>query len=94
MPFTKGQSGNPAGRKPGSQNVSTRLMEMAIAALDKAGGEKYLATQAKKTPAAFLSFIGKLLPRDMHLTHEGGVTLLTFLTALHQAAEKRKAGAE
>jgi Family of unknown function (DUF5681) len=58
MPFQPGQSGNPAGKKPGTQNkVTTALKEAILQALDEAGGEggsvAYLRSQANLSPGHF-----------------------------------------
>ena len=51
------------GRPKGAQNKVTRqVKEMIIAALDKAGGVDYLVEQAEKSPTAFLSLVGRVLP--------------------------------
>jgi hypothetical protein len=65
--FQPGQSGNPAGKKPGTPNkVSRTLKEAILRALEEAGGEggsvAYLRSQAKLSPRAFLALIGKILP--------------------------------
>ena len=52
--------GRPQGCPP--TRFPRRLKEMILGALDKAGGEKYLADQAKDNPTAFLTLIGKVLP--------------------------------
>lgn len=63
MPFKKGQSGNPKGRKKGEPNKNTGVIrDMVLAALEGAGGVKYLQTQATENPNAFLSLVGKVLP--------------------------------
>jgi hypothetical protein len=54
------------GRAKGTPNKVTRdLREMILGALDDAGGRKYLASQAKENPAAFMSLIGRCLPKDI-----------------------------
>lgn len=54
------------GRPKGSQNkVTKELKDMILGALDDAGGQGYLATQAKLNPNAFLSLVGKVLPLKM-----------------------------
>ncbi len=52
------------GRKKGVPNkVTADLKAMILAALDDAGGQRYLLTQArKKNPAPFLALIAKVLP--------------------------------
>jgi len=48
---------------------------MILAALDKVGGEKYLATQAEKNPAAFLTLIGKVLPTTLEGSVDSPITI-------------------
>lgn len=51
------------GRKPGQVNkFSADVKARILAALEIVGGEKYLAEQAKKNPAAFMSLLGKVMP--------------------------------
>lgn len=60
-----------AGRPKGSPNkINGQVKEMVLAALDKAGGEDYLAEQAEKNPGPFLALVGKVLP--LQLTGENG----------------------
>lgn len=57
------------GRPKGSQNKLTKdLRAMVLSALDKAGGEDYLASQATESPAAFIALVGKCLPKDVNVT--------------------------
>lgn len=57
------------GRGKGNANKVTKdLRSMVLGALDSAGGETYLAEQAKESPAAFLALVGKCLPKDVNLT--------------------------
>ena len=57
------------GRPKGSQNKLTKdLRAMVLSALDKAGGEDYLANQATESPAAFIALVGKCLPKDVNVT--------------------------
>ena len=52
-------------RPKGCRNKATlELQEMIQRALLKAGGVKYLETQARENPGAFLTLVAKLLPRD------------------------------
>lgn len=41
---------------------------MVEGALSDLGGRAWLAEAAKKEPAAFMSLIGKLIPRDLNVT--------------------------
>lgn len=54
------------GRKKGVPNkVNADLRAMIEGALHDAGGRKYLAAQAKESPSAFITLIGRLLPKDV-----------------------------
>lgn len=51
------------GRPKGSPNKLTAdIKGMIVAALNAAGGQQYLESQAKENPTAFLTLIGKVLP--------------------------------
>lgn len=59
------------GRPPGSPNKLTADIRKAIAAaFDKVGGVDYLVKQANENPQAFMTLLGKALPKE--LTGEGG----------------------
>ena len=65
MPAPKGTRPPAAGkgRPKGARNKMTRaLKDMILQALNAAGGERYLAAQAHKNPAAFMALLGKVLP--------------------------------
>ena len=54
------------GRPKGVPNKATKaLKEMILVALDKAGGEAYLLSQAENNPVAFMTLIGKVLPSEI-----------------------------
>lgn len=54
------------GSRKGKPNKETKaLREMILAALDRAGGERYLFEQAKQNPNAFMTLIGKVLPTQI-----------------------------
>ncbi|NTU49574.1 MAG: hypothetical protein HGA87_01525 [Desulfobulbaceae bacterium] len=61
------------GRKKGVPNKTTKaLKDMILGALDGAGGQEYLKTQAKENPGSFMTLIGKVLPSTLQVTGEGG----------------------
>jgi len=67
MTFRKGESGNPAGKAPGTRSrLSVDLREMILGALKDAGGRKYLKRQAKENPGPFLALVGRILPKETH----------------------------
>jgi hypothetical protein len=54
------------GRQAGTPNkIPNAVREMILEALDGAGGVEYLRQQAKDNPGAFLTLIGKVLPKDI-----------------------------
>jgi hypothetical protein len=85
MAFEKGKSGNPAGKKKGTASKKTiELREMILQALNgqKGGGVAYLKQQAQENPAAFMTLLGKTLPRDLNATVETGPNLAAILSKL------------
>jgi len=53
----------PGGSRKGIPNkVTADLKAMILAALDQAGGEQYLLSQAHENPKAFLSLLGRVIP--------------------------------
>jgi hypothetical protein len=63
--FKAGKPPN-SGRKPGTPNKENKaLREMILGALDKVGGEDYLARQAIENPGPFMGLIGKVLPTTL-----------------------------
>lgn len=74
---SKNQGNAGRGRRKGSKNrITADLKAMIHNALDNVGGEEYLATQAKESPAAFLALLGKILPKE--LTGADGKELFPF----------------
>ena len=54
------------GRPKGVPNKLTQdIRSMIIAALDKAGGEKYLLKQAEENPTSFMTLLGKIIPTQI-----------------------------
>jgi len=64
------------GRRKGSTNKATKaLKEMILGALDQAGGEAYLLSQAQNNPVAFMTLIGKVLPSEIQAQLTGALTV-------------------
>jgi hypothetical protein len=64
--FVKGHQSPGPGRPPGSKNKTTlALREAILAALDKVGGDEYLARLAIENSSAFASLLGKILPHTL-----------------------------
>lgn len=67
-----------AGRRKGTPNkVNADLKAMILQALDMAGGQAYLAEQAAKNPAAFMTLVGKVLPLQVS-GENGGPVVVTL----------------
>lgn len=76
------------GSRKGIPNKLTHdLRAMVEGALQDAGGRQYLAQQAIENPAAFMSLVGKCLPRDVKVT--GELTLMQLLSAAMHRAESQ-----
>lgn len=52
-------------RKGKPNKVSADLKAMIQGALDDVGGQKYLAQQARENPSAFLTLVGRTLPKEL-----------------------------
>jgi len=44
---------------------------MILGALEQAGGQTYLAEQAEQNPGAFMSLIGKVIPKEVNAEVRG-----------------------
>ena len=70
--FQKGQAPGP-GRPPGAKNKTTlQLREAILSALDKVGGDEYLARLAVENSSAFSSLLGKVLPMTLSAPESDG----------------------
>jgi Family of unknown function (DUF5681) len=63
MPFEKGESGNPAGRLPGSRNRATLLMESLMADDAEAIGRKAVEMAKEGDLAAIRLCVDRLAPK-------------------------------
>jgi hypothetical protein len=64
------------GRPKGVPNKATKaLKEMILGALDQAGGEAYLLSQAQINPVAFMTLIGKVLPSEIQAQLTGALSV-------------------
>lgn len=76
------------GRPKGSTNkLKGELKDMIRQALDESGGVDYLKQQATSNPNAFLSLVGKIIPKDIkHEVTGGKEPIKVDLTALSTQA--------
>ena len=78
MPAPKGTRPPNAGKgrpKGAANRMNRTLRDMILGALDDAGGQAYLAEQAHQNPAAFLTLLGRVLPREPIETPPAVITL-------------------
>ena len=55
------------GRGKGNTNkINKELKDLIRGALDDAGGQKYLTRQANENPVAFMTLLGKIVPKDIN----------------------------
>lgn len=65
------------GRPKGSINkIHFEVKEMILTALNNVGGQEYLTRQAEENPTAFLSLLGKVIPRDIKTEISGVESIL------------------
>lgn len=71
--------------------MNAQVKEMILGALEKVGGEAYLARQAEENPGPFMTLVGKVLP--LQLTGEGGGPIIHGVDsdAVRKAAEEMRA---
>lgn len=64
------------GSRAGVPNkITADLKALILGALSDAGGQAYLAAQAKKNPAAFMTLLGKVLPLKVGGADGGDITV-------------------
>jgi hypothetical protein len=71
MPFVKGKSGNPKGKKKGTPTKKTQSVKEAFRlAFEGVGGVRALVAWAKEEKTEFFKIYSKLLPREVELSGE------------------------
>ncbi len=78
----KGAKTGGGSRKGVPNKLTFELKTMIEGALQDAGGQEYLKRQATESPAAFLSLVGKLLPKDINANLMGSVDIRGWLKEL------------
>ena len=73
--FKPGQSGNPAGRKPGSKNRLVENILFDLSEFYEKEGKDLIRRVRDENPAALLQGLLKLIPKDISLNVSGGVEL-------------------
>lgn len=75
MTFVKGQSGNPAGRTPGSKNKISEKFITAITADFEQHGETVIAKVRSEKPENYLKIVADLVPKDFNIEGNVGLTV-------------------
>lgn len=73
--MAKGVKTGGGSRKGVPNRATANIKSMIENALDDAGGVEYLRRQAEENPGAFMSLIGKILPKDVNTTISGGLSI-------------------
>lgn len=75
--MAKGIKTGGGSRKGKPNKVNAGIKAMIEGALSDVGGKKYLVKQAKENPSAFMTLIGKVVPRAVEgeIKHAGSVTI-------------------
>jgi hypothetical protein len=63
--FQPGQSGNPAGRKPGVPNKFTSLKKSFLNVFEQMGGDEALLDFAKSHKPLFYQMVTRLFPQEV-----------------------------
>ena len=64
--MAKGIKSGGGSRKGVPNKITKELKDIIRGALDDAGGQGYLTRQAEENPNAFLTLVGKIVPRDIN----------------------------
>jgi hypothetical protein len=65
--MAKGVKTGGGSRKGKPNKIPSDLKLMAFGALEAGGGQKWLEQQMIDNPAAFMSFLGKFVPKDLNV---------------------------
>ncbi len=71
--MAQGRKTGGGSRKGKSNRITGAVRDMVVQALDRAGGVDYLAEQAEKNPAAFMTLLGKALPLNVGGGNDGPI---------------------
>lgn len=75
MPFVKGQSGNPAGKPPGSKNKISEKFITALTADFEQHGETVIERVRNDKPENYLKIVADLVPKDFNVEGNIGLTV-------------------
>lgn len=75
MPFVKGQSGNPAGKPPGSKNKISEKFITALTADFEQHGDTVIEKVRTEKPENYLKIVADLVPKDFNIEGNVGLTV-------------------
>ncbi|SFJ72055.1 DUF5681 domain-containing protein [Bradyrhizobium sp. Gha] len=84
-PWQPGQSGNPAGRRPGSRNKLSEDFLQGLHRTWQKHGDRALEAMAIDDPSNFCRLVAGLMPRQIDLSV--GVDAAQFVTTFREAVE-------
>jgi hypothetical protein len=84
-PWQPGQSGNPAGRRPGSRNKLSEEFLQGVHRTWQVHGDRALEAMAINDPSNFCRLVAGLMPRQIDLSV--GVDAVQFATTFRRAVE-------
>ena len=77
------------GRAKGTPNKNTKEIKAMIeGALRAAGGQDYLLQQAQENPGAFLTLVGKILPKNIEATIDGNLIITKIVREIVNANDQ------
>lgn len=76
--FKPGQSGNPAGRKPGTRNVLSEDFIRSMAEDFAKHGVSVIADVRENNPKDYLKLVADLVPKDFNVKHDAGDAFLSL----------------
>ena len=83
MPWKKGQSGNPEGRKHGQLNKMTVAMKEAMeVSFEKQGKAKFLNKLAEESPEAYARLLAKFIPLQVQAELEPGDVTINVISGI------------
>jgi hypothetical protein len=89
IPWKPGQSGNTAGRKPGSRNkLSEDVIEM-VAKTAREGGLQAFERMRDEDPSAYCKMLVGLIPQQFKVEHEHSIAGLTPQALREKLVEAR-----